>query len=285
MSKIQMAVLDLDGTLLDAAGRLSQRERQAVRRAVEMGVTVTVSSGRPYMFVKPLLDQLGLDVPVMCCNGAMVRDSKAIYYQSRFPRDKAQKVMEIARQNETLLYVFGADCIFCKPQKDVMRLFRDMDLEELMKRDGGMLVFCDSYEEALERGGDIVKLLIVEYDLEKYAKMKRDVLACGVWAVTPERYNLDICPEGVSKGEALKRVAAQMGIPLANILAIGDGENDLPMLQEAGIGVAMGNAPEDVRAGADYVTAAVGALGAALALARFILEDKHECCAGKVQRL
>ena len=191
----------------------------------------------------------------------------------------------VALVKELIPMVAGAKCDVVVLSLRHIWLLRDMDLEELVKRDGGMLVFCDSYEEALERGGDIVKLLIVEYDLEKYAKMKRDVLACGVWAVTPERYNLDICPEGVSKGEALKRVAAQMGIPLANILAIGDGENDLPMLQEAGIGVAMGNAPEDVRAGADYVTADVGAHGAALALERFILEEKHECCAGKVQRL
>lgn len=275
MSGVKMAVLDIDGTLLNPEGKIAEKTKETIGRAAKAGVTITLASGRPYAFVKPFLQRLGIDMPAMCCNGALVRDSRQVFYRSRFPWDKAQQVKDVAEKYGALLYVFDQDRIYCKPDKQIMRLFEETGAMDYIEK-GNMLEFCQSRQAALEKGGEnIVKLLIIEYDLEKYEKIKKEVLACGVLAVTPDPYNLDICPIGVSKGEALKRVAGQMNIPLSQVMAIGDGENDVSMIEAAGVGVAMGNGQEMVKARADYVTAGNDADGAALALERFIFGEER----------
>ena len=275
MSEIRLAVLDMDGTLLDQNSKLTDRTEQAMRRAWRRGIYLAVATGRPYVFVKPTLDQIGLDLPVICCNGGMVRDSRQVFYSSRFPLDKGEQVKEIAKQYGALFYVFDRERIYCREQEHIMRLFRDTGLEEQLRRDRDILHLCSTYEEALRQGGsEIVKLLVIEYNEMKYRKIKEAVLKLGLAAVTPDPHHLDICPRDVTKGAGLRLVARRLGIPLKQVMAVGDGENDLSMMELAGIGVAMKNAPKAVRERADYVTEDNRSDGAALALERFVLGGK-----------
>lgn len=240
----RLVALDIDGTLVDNFGDLPGDVRRAVGRVVENGTPVVLSTGRSWLATKPIFDDLGLpDGWVVSSNGAMVLRYAPldIVFEERF--DPAPTIAKI-RDRVPEARIAVQDGLHWR----VNRPFPDGELqgdvtvepvEELMSRPVGRVVLREPgtpEEEFRAKVGDL-GLHEVSY-----------FIGWSAW--------LDIAPQGIDKAHGLQRVVDDLGIHASDVLAIGDGRNDIEMLTWAGRGVAMGNAEDDVRAAADHVTGA-----------------------------
>jgi hydroxymethylpyrimidine pyrophosphatase-like HAD family hydrolase len=239
----RLVALDIDGTVVDRNGFLPPTVAEAVALIVRAGVPVVLSTGRSWHGTKQVFDELGLPPgPTVCSNGAVVvryppqEIIKAITFD---PRPVIARVEDFAPG--TLIAV-----------EEIGRGYR---LNERFPGDDltGELII----ENAEQLSSRPVTRVIVR----DHTRSEEDFLALashlgmhGVTYFVGWGSWLDIAPDGVNKATALAEVAAGFGVPAADVLAFGDGRNDIEMLRWAGRGVAMGDAPDEVKAAANDVT-------------------------------
>lgn len=253
-----MVALDIDGTLVDHSGVLSERVRSAIGQAVACGTTMVLATGRAFLDAKPIVDQLALPAgPHVASNGAVVvaDPPTTITHLTTFdPTDVIERVHELAPTA-------------CIAVEDIGRGFR---LNKLFPRDelhGRMRI--EPIGKLCERPVTRVIVRDPESQEQDFLRLAGQLGMHGVSYAVGWSAWMDIAPEGVNKATGLARVSADLGIDRENVLAIGDGRNDLEMLRWAGRGVAMGDAGWEVREAADDVTANFDDDGAALELERW----------------
>jgi HAD superfamily hydrolase (TIGR01484 family) len=239
----RLVALDIDGTLVDRNGFLPDPVAEAVALVIEAGVPVVLSTGRSWHGTKPVFEELHLPAgSTVCSNGAVVvryppqEIVKAITFD---PRPVISRVEEFAPGTLIAVEEIGIG----------YRLNDRFPGEDLT----GELIIEDS-EQLSSRPVTRVILRDPTRSEEEFLALARHLGMHGVTYFIGWRSWLDIAPDGVNKATALAEVAAGFGVPAADILAFGDGRNDIEMLRWAGRGVAMGDAPDEVKAVADDVT-------------------------------
>ncbi len=260
-----LIAIDLDGTLVEPLRPARPAVVDAVKRAVAAGVKATIVTGRMYVGAEPFAKLLEIEGPIVCYQGAVVADAQT----GRFER-------EVALPNAVALRIYAA----AKEHGYHMQFYRDdhFYVEErnayadlYARISGTEPVVVASLPEAFA-GHDSTKVNVVtdvSRTPECFALMKR---VCGddayVTRSNPEFVEM-LNPQ-VDKGRALALVAERHGVPMDRVMAIGDSYNDLPLLRAAGFGVAMGSAPQELKAEADAVVADVEHDGVAEAIDRFV---------------
>jgi Cof subfamily protein (haloacid dehalogenase superfamily) len=261
----RLVAVDLDGTARSRLRGITPGVRAAVAAARAQGVRVCVATGRMWRSAEPWIRALGVDPPVILYNGGQVLDFEAgrTLYERRLPGAAARAALELVRGDPDLqphLYV-----------DDRVLVERPHPLTDAYTADDGLTAeVVPSFEPLL--AVDPHKILVIG-SRERVAALQRAVLDSGlpVHAVQSEPVYLEILPPGVSKGEALRAVCSALRLVPAEAIAIGDNWNDVEMIEVAGLGVAMGNAPEGVRAKADYVCGTVEEEGVREVIERFVL--------------
>ena len=282
---IRLLALDLDGTLLDRRGKISERNRSAIEKAREAGVRVAVVTGRRFRDSRPIALELGLDVPLIAHNGALTKHARTLETVAvlPLPLDAAQDALRIGRDAgaDALLsddheglgvlvfdhlsgenaavhkYVAWARRIHGEEGQESVRQVES--LEAYMDHEPVHLAFsggCERMDELDKRLqaelGPRVKTLCTKYPKEDFTL-------------------LDVVNPSASKGAGVAAAAAELRITPEEILAIGDNYNDLEMLLFAGTGVLMANAPLSLREISGlYPTASNEDDGVALAIEQFI---------------
>lgn len=264
MNERLLIALDIDGTVLREDGSLGEATLQQVGRMRDLGHEVMIATGRSVAMTLPVLDRLGI-MPqyVVCSNGAITlrRDSDAsIGYRREF--------IETFDPREVLTTISGALAEANYAVEDETGLYRFTGYFP----DGalGANSMKVEFDELLSRPATRVVVISPEHAIEDFLSI---VEKMGLHRVS---YNvgwtawLDIAPDGVNKSTALERVRELLEIPRSRVVAIGDGRNDIDMLEWAsveGSGVAMGQAPSEVRIAANISTATDLDDGVALFLA------------------
>jgi Cof subfamily protein (haloacid dehalogenase superfamily) len=254
---VRLVAIDMDGTLLPTfAQEMSRRSAQALRAAQDAGITVAIATGRRTAYTAPLLEGLGLraDTPLITSNGAVTRTlgGDAV--------DRCQLEARVARGLCGLLRPFGV-VVFTFD-----RVGRgELVLEDLDKAQGRIALWVEAnrsaievvkpLEDALPDGEDPIQGMVTG-NLSKMKKAEK-ALKASEWIDRCECLKteypgrdlgiLDLLPPGVSKGWALERLAARLGVDRKETMAIGDNWNDVAMLEWAGQGVMMGNAALELR--------------------------------------
>ncbi len=258
--RIDLIALDLDGTLLDPDEQVSERNRHAIRHALERGVRVVLVTGRGVDVPIRISRELGLNLPVICCHGALTKDFGA---------------------NRTLLHI-PVPLKFAKPMiefAEASGISIGIYHEESFWRLEGSQVFMDDMRgwREVKAFGDIMlgaPTFIRFLGQESVAAMEREF---GDWPLSfrHERWGAfrecAVLNRDASKRSALTRLCADFQIPRERVLAIGDSDNDVPMLRWAGLGVAMGNASPEVKTAVGHVTADNASDGVAIAIERLVL--------------
>jgi len=285
---ISLLALDLDGTLLDSHGQVSERNRLAIDKAREYGVRVALVTGRRFRDSRPIALELGLDIPLISHNGALTKHAATLQTVSVLPLPlyAARAALRIGRET-------GADALLSEDHEGLGRLVYDhlrggntaahkyvtwarrihgdeganavqqvASLEEYLDHDPIHLAFSgacdemDQLEEILKSElGSTVKILGTKYPEQNFTL-------------------LDILNPAASKGAGVAAAAAELGATREEIMAIGDNYNDLEMLLLAGVGVVMANAPLSLREiGGLHPTASNHEDGVALAIEKFILNQ------------
>lgn len=238
-----LVALDIDGTVVDWDGRLPGSVYDAVHRVLDAGVPVVLSTGRSWHGVQPVFEALDLPPgPAICSNGAVVvaYPPLEVLRQVTFdPRDVIEKVSSqvpdalIAVEEIGVGYRLTGEF----PEGDLTGQMVVQSAEELAASPVTRVIVRDPGSSDVEfvRLAESLGLHGVSY-----------FIGYSAW--------LDIAPEGVTKATALADVADRFGVAQSDVLAMGDGRNDIEMLQWAGRGVALGEAPDEVKSVADHVT-------------------------------
>ena len=271
MIAVRLLALDLDGTILPEDRPISGRTRLAVGRARAAGVRVVLATGRMYRSALPHVEALGLDGPVICYQGAYVRERPgpdgapgAILRHLTLPAGVARDAVRWARDH-------GLDPHVNRDDQLVMAV-GDETAPDYERHAGVGAQFVPDLATALD--GPVTKVLAVGatgLPARLLATARADFAGHAEVTVSHPDY-LEFMAPGVHKGAALHWLAERLGVPLTATMAIGDQFNDLEMLSMVGVGVAMAGAPSEVRAAADHVTGGIDEDGAAQAIERFVLD-------------
>lgn len=276
---MKLLVLDVDGTLFGSDGKVSMSSIEAMKKAQEKGITIMLASGRDYSSLP--LDQLkDVDIPyVITCNGsaAYKTDTKEALYEECLDTEEMQKVFAYVLERGIHLNVQMNGGNYT--EKKCQSYIRNMAVPDYVKEvlDDTCEPVDDIVEFVRKNEVDILKVTLNfqikedgEYlnreEVNQYLKKLPDIhVVDGGFA------NLEFNKAGVSKASGIRFMSKYMGIPKEDIMAIGDSENDIEMLKEAGLGIAMGNALNEVVAVADDVTTSNDEDGVAKAIEKYLL--------------
>lgn len=260
-----MIVADIDGTLVTGDRQITPGVREAVRAVQAQGVRVCLATGRMWLSAEPYFRRLGADPPAILYNGGLVFDftTQTVLRQVQLDYDQARAVLETLRAiPEVQPHLYVDNRVYTGQANAITDRYRRKDglqVEEV----GDLVAF-------LPRNPMKILIIGARPDLERAAALIRR-LPPPINLVFSEETYMEIIPAGSSKGVALQFVAQHLGIPLGAVIAVGDNLNDLEMIQLAGLGVAMGNAPDELKAHADFVTATNEQEGFRHVIERFIL--------------
>jgi len=262
---IKLLALDLDGTLFGDDGVIRPRVRRAVAMAVERGVTVTLATGRAFDVAARYARDLGIEAPLICYQGAVIQDmaSGQILHAETLPADVLPQVIALAEARGWDLHFQRDGRIFVRQRRQDDQFYWLLfglpitevpDLRAAIAPPPNKFVItCDA-----DQAEAVIAELRARFADHLNIIRSHAILVEGV-------------PAGVTKGRALAWLAGYLGVPQAAVMAVGDQDNDVPMLAWAGLGVAMGGAAPAARAVARWLAPSLAEDGAAVAIERFIL--------------
>ncbi len=270
-NRYKLLVVDIDGTLMDKNGDILAEDRMAVAKAVDAGIQVSLSTGRVVQACLGIINQLSLDGYHMFFDGALVYNPEKgeQVYVEPISEELVRQMIDFAHLVGLDLDLYSATHFFAERETWATDIRRDFYGLKLTTVD-----FTKIWQK--ER---IIKGAVVVSSAEEKAKANdfylhfKDSLNFS-WTVTPAYPDVDfinIVASDVSKGKALEALVSFLGISLAEVMAIGDGTNDIPLLSSAGLAVAMDNASDKLKAVANYVTLDVDHNGVAAAISKFLL--------------
>ena len=265
MTTIKLIAVDLDGTLLNSKHELTERTEKALKAAMEKGVQVILATGKTRASATRWIDRLGLQSPGIYLQGLAVYDGDGtLRHQQVLDPDVARQVITYAEDR-------GFDVAAYSGQQIIMRgASKHADAITEFQEPG--LDFAGPLQNLL--GEMPINKLIALGDPKRIKALRWQLgmqLNGSARLMQTQLGNmLEILPPGASKGVALRGLLKEMEVPAEHVLAIGDAENDIEMIQLAGIGVAVGNASQALKDVADHVVASNDADGVAEAVERFV---------------
>ncbi len=273
---IKMIVTDIDGTILDDpnADTMDEAVVSAFREAMARGVSVCLASGRNYSMMLPVEKKLGISGLSICCNGAVIRDKGEIIRESLLDWETVKQCRQFAEKyrlsigyyvrEELYMENFCPDSISDSEKSgevDSVKLEMIHGLEELEQCSSGRI------NKIIFTGGEES----VSVAFEAWPCENADILIRTEYSRSYDNV-FGITPKGADKGSAMAFAARRTGVKPEEILAIGDNENDIPMIKSAGIGVAVKNAARKLLEAADVVVPSVKENGAAYAVREYVLK-------------
>jgi Cof subfamily protein (haloacid dehalogenase superfamily) len=243
----ELAVLDLDGTLLPEKGVMDLDVVQAWRRAQSRGLRMTIATGRMPPATQPYIDLLGIIEPVIFYNGALVRDLVS-------GKDLAAHTLPpgLAHEASLVFSLVPVDPLFYKDDRlfcfEVTPQIREYCEEERLT-----VGIVNDPQAFLKES--LIKVLLIGSPLvlDDLRRALVPLVTSRGRLVNSRPHYLEILPREASKGNALRVLSRHLGIPRERILAAGDQENDLELIREAGLGIAMSHSPEVLKAVADRI--------------------------------
>lgn len=269
----KVLALDLDGTLTNSQKQITPRTEAALRKAAAQGVKIVLASGRPTVGVQPLADQLDLAENGGCIlsyNGGRIVDCKTgqTLVQHAFPPELVGPVCEFAHEAGIVALTYDARGILTE-DPDNPYVQEEARINGIPARKVDDLASTVTFP--------VNKFLLVG-DPERMPhaeELMQQRFAGKLSIYRSQPFFIETMPLGVEKAASLALLLRTMGLFDKNLMACGDGWNDLSMIEYAGLGVAMGNAVPPVKAAADYVTADNDHDGVGLAVEKFILEQEE----------
>lgn len=271
---IKLVVVDLDGTLLNTKYEVSKRNYAALKKAIEQGVQVVLATGKTRYAAREIIEKLNLTTPGIYLQGLAIHEGDGtIRHQQTLDPMLARQVITFAEDRGYTIIAYTAKSILIRSAVSYVEEFTKF--HEAAPEVVGPLqnILDDMPINKLIATGDPQRIKALRWQLNMQLNGSVRLMQ------THLPHMLEVLPPGASKGVALRTLLREMDIATQDVLVIGDAENDIEMLQLAGIGVAVGNADEKTQAAADYVVGSNDDDGVAEALERFVLESPVESAA------
>lgn len=265
MSRFKLIAVDLDDTLLSRDFQLTGRVKEAVAAVRAAGVQFTISTGRMYRSAAPFARELGIDIPLITYQGALVKNSLSgeVLLNRPLPLVYAREIIARIHQLGYHLNGYLDDRLFVErdtPEGRRYAAIAGVKAEVV----GDLLKFLDR---------DPTKVLTISEEplLDRLSAELTPLYEGKVHIVKSKPHFLEFSHPQANKGDALAYLAKYFGVKREEIMAVGDSYNDLEMLEYAGLGVVVANAREDVKKKAGYVASAPHGDGVVEALEKFVL--------------
>lgn len=272
----KLIAIDLDGTLLNSYGEVTAQNKVAIQNAISKGAEVVLASGRAMASVKNLANELNANNYIICGNGAIMYDMQndKILYDKFLDKLKVLQIIKICEENSIYYNLYTDKMIITKglnynvlfynkenlnkPEEkktrinivdDIYKYVEQRENENYLK-----ITICDNSKIIFDR---IIQKLktIKDIDVLDVAHMSRKMIKDGTQDVLVEYYYTEITNVGVDKWNAIEELMDKLSIEKQDVMAIGDNVNDKIMIQNAGLGVVMGNSAPYIKDIADLVVA------------------------------
>ena len=274
--RIRMIGLDMDGTLLTTEKELTEYTREVLREAIDRGVVVLPATGRPLAGIpEEVLKFPGVRYAV-ASNGARIVDLKEsrVLYEDLVPYETGRRVLEICSRYDSMLEIYYDGVGYAEEEKlkhldeYVPRLPMARYIASSRRPEADVRAM---HEERKAPTDKVQALFRTTEECKKaWKEVEKEIPDIEITGALSN--NIEVNAKGVNKGRGLMILGELLGIHREEIMAVGDGSNDIAMLREAGLGVAMENATEAVKAAADVVTLSNDQEGAAAAIEKYVLQ-------------
>ena len=263
----KLVAVDMDGTLLTPKLEISKDTVETINKVIEKGVIFTLSTGRMYLAAMPFANMLNLDVPIITCNGALTKCSKTgkVYDVKKIDKEFSSKIIEYCEDAGLSVSIYRED--------DIYILSSSENLDIHLQIDKAKPQIVKNFDLLLD--GSIIKIMfnsIDKYKLELHTRKLYELYKDKLNFYFSLPHFVEIVHKDANKRNALENLAIKFNIKREEIIAMGDNFNDKDMIEYAGLGVAMGNAPDYLKDVAEFVTHSNDEDGVSHVLKKFILK-------------
>lgn len=271
MKDIKLLALDLDGTLTNSQKKVSEKNKEYIKLAQEKGVKIVLASGRPVIGIKEVateLDLWNLGGYILAYNGGQIIDCKTNkdLIKNTISNEYYNEICSINQKFNVFALSYNNNGVIC-----------ENDSNEYVIKEGynnSVPVFKVS-SLLQEIKSPVVKFMIVgePIELQKTFEYMKKTFENKLNIFFSEPYFMEVTPLGIEKSSSLAKLTETLGYKSENVMACGDGLNDIPMLKYAGLSICMENGYDETKACADYIAPSNEDDGVAYAIQKFILED------------
>ena len=267
--KYRVLVLDLDGTLTNSRKEITDKTKTALQEYQRQGGIVILASGRPAYGIWPLAKELELDQfggYILAFNGGQITDcrSQKILKRRTIPKEMNGVLYRLAKENQVVILTYGEDCLITENPED-QYVKEEVRINRMEARKVNS--FTESVNSPVEKF-----LMVGDGDYLAGVEVRvKEAVGGNLSICRSAPFFLEIMPEGIDKSVSLKWLMEYLELGLEELAACGDGFNDLSMIEAAGLGIAMANGQECVKAAADVIAPSNDEDGVAWAVTQLLI--------------
>lgn len=276
--KYKLIAMDMDGTLLNSQKQVTEYTKDVLRKAADKGVKLVVCTGRIFTSAKSYARIIGTKAPIIASNGAYIRekDREEVIYEKYINKEKLLNIIRISREWGFYPHIYTIDTIYS--EKLIHSSLNYSKWNETVPEDEKINIkIVDSLEEIVNKNGEsFLKVVVMAQDdeIERLQQLKNYIKEhIDVAVFSSYMNNFEVMDKEVSKGRALEILAGFYNLSKDEIICFGDNENDKTMFEFAGFPVAMGNAEDELKKIAAYITDSNDDDGVAKAIEKIVLRD------------
>ena len=269
---IKLVVTDIDDTLVNSRNEISKKNREVIEKCREQDIKVILASGRPDFGMMKIVEDLKLDSYdnyLLSYNGARIANLKTgeVVYEKFLSPERIKFLIDIALENDCDILTYQNGDVLTNRDNEYARV--EVGLV------GAKLIIAENMKEHIKEGA--AKVIILKHPDEAQAVKEKlqNELGDEYEVATSKPFFIEVNDKGISKGDSLDALCKKLGLTKNNVMALGDGLNDLSMIEFAGMGVAVDNANPVLKEAADFISKSNDEDGFAYAIEKFILNNKN----------
>ena len=289
----KLATIDLDGTMLNQYGVVTQKTKEAIQKAQENGIEIVIASGRPIDSIKTIAKEIKSEKYFISGNGALIYDiaNDEIIYENILKKQKTLDIIKICEENSIYYNIYTEKEIIAKSLQANVLYYHKENLNKAEEDKTHINIIDNVYDYILNKEEKILKITICdnnqtifnsimrklkeidEIEVLEVSHMSRKMIRQGTEEVPIEYFYTEISAKNVDKWDAIEFLKEKMNIKTEEIVAIGDNINDKKMIENAGLGIAMGQSHPAIKEIANRTTNSNTEDGVAQALYSIISEN------------
>ncbi len=274
MLNIKLCVFDLDGTLLNSHGEISKENINGIKMLKERGISYTIATGRIDNLARRYQREIGSDLPIVCCNGSLIRDlDNNTLYKTTIDFNEVKELTKFYEENNLHFMFYNEEGILSSPSNPRLPLLHDFSNKALPQDRFEFFILDKNIEDykhmnflkALVTIDDRSHLLLMEKKLKERFK--------DLSIVSSSADLLDVMPKGVNKGSGVYNLCKILNISYDNVCSFGDNFNDLEMIMSSKLSIAPENSEEHIKSISSFISKSNNDHGVAYGIEEFLLKN------------
>ena len=269
---IKLIVTDIDDTLVNSRNEISKKNREVIEKCKEQDIKVILASGRPDFGMMKIVEDLKLDSYdnyLLSYNGARIANLKTgeVVYEKFLSPERIKFLIDIALENDCDILTYQNGDVLTNRDNEYARV--EVGLV------GAKLIIAENMKEHIKEGAAKVIILKHPDEAQTIKEKLQKELGDEYEVATSKPFFIEVNDKGISKGDSLDALCKKLGLTKDNVMALGDGLNDLSMIEFAGMGVAVDNANPVLKEAANFISKSNDEDGFAYAIEKFILNNEN----------